>query len=158
MNSDNCSNYSKEKIKQIKSKDNLENIKSNYFLQRIFDCIKKNKFLEIIKINKRIQNKLKISIKDYKEYCEYYTPIEIEVVPTEDKFGKFINIKDKKEYYHIYFNNNKEETKRNFLTKEDLCNKIKIKIDYQIKSFEQLFSDCKCIESITFTKFQTNVF
>ena len=53
MNSCNCSNYSKEKIKQIKSKDNLENIKNNYFFQRIFDCIKKINFLKLLKSIKK---------------------------------------------------------------------------------------------------------
>ena len=153
MNSDCTSNILKEKIKQIKSIDYLENIKSNYFLQRIFNTLKRNKLLEIIKHNKKLKNRLNITIKDYKEYYEYCTPIEIEIIPVENKFGKFININYKKEYYHIYFNNNKEERQRNFLTNEDKCNKIKIIIDYQIKSFEKLFNDCKCIKAIIFKKF-----
>ena len=33
---------------------------------------------------------------------------------------------------------------------------IKIIIDYQIKSFELLFYECKCIESINFKKFYRN--
>ena len=33
----------------------------------------------IIKCNKKIQNRLNINIKDYKEYSEIYTPIEIEL-------------------------------------------------------------------------------
>ena len=35
-------------------------------------------------------------------------------------------------------------------------NKIKIIIDYQIKSFERLFNECKCIEKINFKKFYRN--
>ena len=33
--------------------------------------------LEIVKYNKRIQNRLNLSVKDYKEYSETFTPIEI---------------------------------------------------------------------------------
>ena len=62
--------------------------------------------LKILKINKKIQNRLNISIDDYKECSELYSSIEIKIKPAENKYGKFINIPDKeKEYYHIYFNN-----------------------------------------------------
>ena len=33
---------------------------------------------------------------------------------------------------------------------------IKIIINYQVKSFENLFRDCNCIESINFKKFYKN--
>ena len=39
---------------------------------------------------------------------------------------------------------------------EDKATKIKIIIDYQIISFEKLFEDCYCIESIIFKKFYRN--
>ena len=52
----------------------------------------KKKKLEIVKYNKRIQNRLNLSIKDYKEYSETYSSIEIEIIPTEGKYGKFIKI------------------------------------------------------------------
>ena len=34
--------------------------------------------------------------------------------------------------------------------------KIKIIIDYQVKSFKELFYKCECIESINFKKFYRN--
>ena len=34
--------------------------------------------------------------------------------------------------------------------------KIKVIIDYQVKSFKELFYWCKCIESINFKKFYRN--
>ena len=37
----------------------------------------KNKSLEIIKYNKNIKDRINISIKDYKEYSQVYSPIEI---------------------------------------------------------------------------------
>ena len=47
----------------------------------------------------------------------------------------------KKIYYHIYFNDNKEEVKNKYeINKKDKVKKIKIIIDYQVKSFKDLFS------------------
>ena len=68
----------------------------------------KKKSLNIIKYNKNIKNRINISIKDYKEYSEIYSSIEIEIKPVKKKYGEFINIdKENEIYYHIYFNNNK---------------------------------------------------
>ena len=53
----------------------------------------------------------------------------------------------------IYFIDNKEEIKRNKINADDKVRKIKIIIDSEIKSFNKLFSYCKCIESINFNKF-----
>ena len=61
------------------------------------------------------------------------------------------------QYFHIYFNNNKEdEIKRNFINKDEKIKIIKVIIDYPIKSFENLFIDCHCIEFINFKKFVRN--
>ena len=135
-------------------------IKSKYILQKILGNLQEKKFLEIIKHNKNIQNRINICTNNYKEYSEKNTLIEIEIIPAENKFGDFINI-DKKEdekYYHIYFDNNKEEIKKNCLNEDDKVTKIKIVIDPQMKSFERLFYCCKCIESIYFKKFYRNNF
>ena len=112
------------------------------------------KKLQIVKYNKRIQNRLNLDVKDYKEYSE----IEIEIIPIKDKYGKFINIKENDElYYHIYFNDNNEEIKNKYdIKEEDKVKKIKIIIDYQVKSFKKLFSVCDCIKSINFKKFYRN--
>ena len=92
----------------------IENIKSRYILSKIYDNMTKKKKLQIVKYNKRIQNRINLSVKDYKEYSETFTPIEIEIIPRKDKYGKFINIDNKDElYYHIYFNDNKKEIKKN---------------------------------------------
>ena len=161
-------NVSKENSKDNESaKPNpiLENIKSRYILSKIYDNMTKKKKLQIVKYNKRIQNRLNLDIKDYKEeYCE----IEIEIIPKKGKYGRFININENdKLYYHIYFNDNEEEIKNKYEVKEDdgvtkheyyieeedKVTKIKIIIDYQVKSFKDLFSECECIESINFKKF-----
>ena len=108
-------NVSKENNKENESdKPNpiTEKIKSDYFLQKLYDNMTKKKKLEIVKCNKRIQNRINLSVKNYKEYSETFTPIEIEIMLSKDKYGEFININEEdKLYYHIYFNDNTEEIK-----------------------------------------------
>ena len=92
---------------------------------------------------------MNIDIKDYKEY----STIEIEIKPVKNEHGKFINIKEKeREYYQIYFNNNKEEIKRNYIKKNEKIEIIQIVIDYPVKSLKDLFKSCHIIESIIFKK------
>ena len=164
-------NVSKENSKDNESaKPNpiLESLKSDYFLQKLYDIMPKKKKLEIVKYNKRVQNRLDLGIKDYKEYSETYSSIEIEIIPAKGKYGRFIYIDENDElYYHIYFNDNKEEIKNKYkiytedgmikheyyIDEEDKVTKIKIIIDYQVKSFNELFRRFKCIESINFNKF-----
>ena len=119
-------NVSKEKNKEnesVKPNPIIENIKSRYILSKIYNNMTIKKKLLIIKYNKRIQNRLNLDVKDYKAYCE----IEIEIIPTKDKCGQFINInKNDKLYYHIYFNDNKEEIKNQYeIKKRDKVRKIK---------------------------------
>ena len=127
-----------------KPNPNIENIKSKYILSKIYNNMSKKKKLLIVRYNKKIQNRLNLSPKDYKECCE----IEIEILPTKGIYGKFININENNElYYHIYFNDNKEEIKNKYknnkednatkheyyIQEEDKVTKIKIIIDYQVK-------------------------
>ena len=139
--------------RKINNKINLAKLRCDYFLQKVFNNLQKNISLEIVKYNKNIQKRLNININNYKEYSELFTHIEIEIMIAEKKYGKFINIKNNIEYYHIYFDNKKEKITRNYLTKDDKVKKILIIIDYQIKSFNDLFDNCECIESISFNKF-----
>ena len=153
------SRNNKEQSKQKNKNNRFENLKSDYFLERLFSYMKKNRSLEIMKINKELQKRLNLTIISYKEYSQSYTPIEIELTLENDKFGKFFNIpKDEKEYCHIYFDNSNEEIKRNKLDKNEKVNTIKIIIDHQVKSFRYLFCFCNCICSINFKKFyRTNI-
>ena len=51
----------------------------------------------------------------------------------KNKNDKIINSKEEeKQYYHIYFNDNKDEIKKYSVSKNDNISKIKIIIDYQI--------------------------
>ena len=126
--------------KFINKINKLNNLKSDYFIQKFFEYMSKRKSLETIKYNKYIQKRVNININNYKEYSEKYSSIEIEIIPMKNKYGRFINIYDDKKYYHIYFNDNKEEIKYKYEIKEgDKVTKVKIIIDYQVKSFKKLF-------------------
>ena len=96
--------------KLIVSNNKLRKLKSDYFIQKFFGYISERKsLLETIRYNKSIQKRIGISINHYKAYSEKYSSIELEIIPIKDKYGKFINIKEDKEYYHIYFNDNKKK-------------------------------------------------
>ena len=76
-------NVSKENNKENESaKPNpiLEKLKSDFFLEKLYDIMPKKKKLEIVKYNKKVQNRLDLGVKDYKEYSETFTPIEIEII------------------------------------------------------------------------------
>jgi len=161
MKSKYISQYKYNDFEINKSNINLDNLKSNYSLKKISDFIQKGKLLGIVKYNKILQKRLNLSIKNYKEFSEIFTPIEIEIITIINKMNisyKFININEnEKSYFHIYFNDNKEEIKNKYrINKEDNVTKIKLIIDYQVKSFEKLFEYCDCIESINFKKFYRN--
>ena len=159
MDSNNISNDEKEQLKQIQSKDIFKNLKIDYTLKTIFKILIREKCMEIIKYNKYNQQRLNISINDYKKYSEFYSSIEIEIITYKERDlnYKIINYKDKdKIYYHIYFDNNKEETIGEYLSKEEKIEKIKIIIDYPVESLSKLFSGCAYIESINFKKFSRN--
>ena len=126
-------------------------------MRKIFDYIKSKISLKIIKCNKDVQKKLNININNHKEYSEKYSSVELEIIPVQSHYCKFINIHDEdKKYFLIYFNDNKEEIKREYFNDDDNVSKINIIIDYQIKSFNKLFYYCESIESIHFTKFYRN--
>ena len=141
----------------------VNNIKSQYILQKIFNNLKLKKTLKLIKYNKVIQNKINIKKEDYKNYLK----IIIEIIPAKyenktvydfvwgDGFNRpaFVNIDERYEsYVHIYFNDNNNEIKRNYFMDKDEINKIRIILDNEIKSFSYLFKNC-CIEKITFKQF-----
>ena len=80
----------------------MNQVRSKYIIAKIFDNLYPNKKLEIVRYNKNLKNKLKIRINAYKKA---YSKMEIEIVPKENGYGRFIHIpKMKGEFnYHIYF-------------------------------------------------------
>ena len=147
------SKQQKTRTSKTKNKNVLEKIKSIFIFKAIFRHLRINKYYDIIKYNKKCQKKLNLTLKDYKELTE----IEIEIIPQEGEYGKFINLnKGEENYYHIYINYTEEETKKNYINENERIYYIKIIIDRQIKSLYKLFGGCYCIESINFKRFYRN--
>ena len=125
-----------EQSKLINSNNKLKNLKSDYFIQKFFGYIFERKALKIIQYNKNLQKRMHIDINNYRDYSEKFSRIEIEIIPKQNEQGYFINIKEEdKKYYHIYFNDNKEEEIKNSPKKNNFnVSKINIIIDYQVES------------------------
>ena len=145
--------FKKKAFIKVQSNTDFNNIKSSYIFKKIFNNLYKKKTLDLIKYNKKIQKRLNIDLNDFKNYNEL---IEIEIIPVKNdiSFSQFINISKEKDenYYHIYFDDDTSEIKRNYLLEEDNVSTIKIIIDNKITSFKELFKECNGIESIYFKK------
>ena len=106
-----------------REKGNLNKVKSKYILLIIFDHLNGKRVFDFIKYNKNIKKRIGININHYKLISEKYSSIKIEIKLVNNKFGKFININDEdKLYYHIYFDNNEEEIKRNYIKDNENVN------------------------------------
>ena len=141
-------------MNQIKSKNIFDDLKSDYFLQKVCDNITKKKTLEIMNYNKKLQRRVKLTFNDYKEFSQLYSSIILELNLIENKYDKFINIQeDEEDFFHICFDNSKEEIKRDYLKQNEKVKIVKVKINYQVESFHDLFGNCKCIGSIFFKQF-----
>ena len=92
----------KHKILENKNSD-FRNIKSKYILKIIFNNLKNSRSFQIIKYNKKLQNRLDFSFHDYREYIQVLSPIEIEFKLVDKEYGKFINIPEKIKIIIIYF-------------------------------------------------------
>ena len=56
----------------LTSKNPIENIKSDYFIQKLFDNIQKKKSMNLIKYSKRNQRRLKLDFNSYKELFDTF--------------------------------------------------------------------------------------
>ena len=134
----------------------LKAIKSKYILKKILGNLEKIKMMSLIQYNKLCQRIMDIKTKDYQK--EYYK-IELEIIPSENKFGKFINVNDNhRRYFNFYFNGKKESIKSNKFTPSDHVKFIIIKTSYKLKYFNTLFSNVKCIKKIKFIRFHRRDF
>ena len=141
-----------ENKKNFSKSDKLIKIRSKYIIIKIFENLKENKLFHIIHYNKKNQKLMNIRLKDYKDK---FLNIVIEIKPEEYIYDKFINISNKniKENIHIYFNDKKEEIKSEKINRNDNVTKIKIILNYKVKTLSKLFSCCQCIKEINFIKF-----
>ena len=132
----------------------LNKIRSAYILKDLIKYLSEEVYLKISKYNKKLQEKLDLSITDYKKLSNQ---IVIEIIPGKisSKRNIFINMCGNKSLYHIYFNKGKEEVSRNYYLEEDNVIKIKVIIDEdkEMTSLDGLFKSCNCIKEITFIRF-----
>ena len=129
------------------NKNFLVKIRSKYVLEQVFENLHEKKLLEIIRYNKNLQKKFNKGLKDYMK-------IEIEIIPEENIYSKFICIPNKyKSYYHIYFNDNKKEIKAKKINNFKKVSKINVILDSKIESLHKLFNKCKSVKKIRFIKF-----
>ena len=142
-----------QKNKEINEICLFNKVKCKYLLKQIFNTLKRTKCLNYIRYSKNIQNKLDINSADYlNEYSKIV--LEIKLKPIEDQIFKFINTnKNYQPYCHFYFDDNPIDVKRNYIIKKEKIGKILIIIDDEIKSFERLFEQRKCIKEINFLQF-----
>ena len=157
----------------------LDKIKSDHILKEIFGNIRKGTLYKIIRYNKRLQNKLNITKKDYKDFgkiIRYNKRLQNKLNITKKDykdFGKIIielytngypntdrpifiyNNCLNLNYYHFYFNEDKKEQKQKKIYYDINRNvkKIRIELDYQVKSLCLLFKLCESIKAIHFLKF-----
>ena len=119
-----------EKSNPIKPKNKFVGLKSDYFIQKMFNYMQTRISLKIIKCNINIQKRLNININNYKDFSEKFSSIELEIIPIQNEYGPFIKIKEEdKKYFHIYFNDNKEEIKKTEINEKDKVLKINITIE-----------------------------
>ena len=130
-----------EELSFLKMFYNQNHLKASQFeKQEDFLDIDKNIYEQIINYNKVFEKRLNLSLNNYKEYYLNHSPIETELKPLKDKYGKFITILDEgQKFYHIYFDNSNKEIKRNSLKQNEKVKKIKIIIDYPVVLFKYLF-------------------
>ena len=122
----------------------LKNIKSIYI------DVWEEVYLKLVHHNKELQEKLDISIEQFKNYKQ----VEIEIIPEfmdeEEIFKcKFINVFNKfckSILIHRFFDD--VEIKRNYIKGNEKISRIKIIIDGEAKNFNYLFSGCECIKKL----------
>ena len=140
-------------IINLRNNATLNKVRSKYILAQIFDNLQQEKKIEIVRYNKNFRKLLKIRITDYRKA---FSKIEIDIIPKENEFGRFIHIPNttNNSNYNIYFNDNKkEDIKRMVINENDNVKKIKVILNHKIKSLYGLFLNCKCIKKIKFIKF-----
>ena len=131
-------------------------IRSDFFLEYLCRHIKnRDKILRIFNYNKCLQKRFNISINDYKDKY-YQTMIEIKPGQTKKNIRENVFVRILRNFYnnyHIYFDEDKNEIKRNYLEYNEKIKKITIYIDYKVKSLKALFLYCN-VEEIKFIKYK----
>ena len=141
----------------------LDGIKSKYILQQIFRCMESYKYLHLIRYNKKIQNFLDLTIKDFELAYKDFNKIIIEIIADQEfqsisrsKHTKWGNCsKEDAQYVHTYFNDEKEEFLKTKIVPEEIS-KIKLIIDSGLKTFKGFFESIFLLKEINIIRFKRN--
>ena len=137
----------------------INEIKSKYILQYIFEHVCQRIILNLSKYNKLLQKKMDISLNDYR----LFNQIEIEIIPkgipyySKEKFPFIKMFNENKNSFYVYFDDNPKRIKRNYFIQKDKISKIKVIIENENQKFDKLFKNCKFIKEINFIKFNQKI-
>ena len=112
----------------------------------MFSYIEYNIQLVIIKYNKNLQKKLKLSSDDYLDYSENRNKIVIEIIPIQEEYCILNTM--------FYYNSDLDEDYfHESITYKNGRKIIKLIIDKEVMSFEGLFKNCYMIKILNFVNF-----
>ena len=136
----------------------VDKIRNSYFLRELFNIIDERKALKILKYNKKLQKRLKLSIKDY---IKFNNRIEMELevfkypqLPNYFFISKLVRLK--KYDLKIYFNNEFIERGRSYFSQNENVTSIKIIITNKVNSLFNFFNYCTCIKKIKIMNYNGN--
>ena len=136
----------------------LDNVKSKYILQKIFEKIKNKRKLNIIKHNKRVMIKLDINKEDFETYItlrefnvKYNTNIQDIDIKTLNLSGRCIRDEGLKDLIKIKFKGlNKLKLSENEISDINILEKVKFKELKVLDLGGNNISDIKVLENVIF--------
>ena len=138
----------------------LNGVRSSYVLKIILENVNKRAYYQVFRYNKRLKERIELTLEDYHQLYKIYSKLEIEITPLKfyPYFLKrnFININNNDSFYHMYYleedGKKSEEIIKDGSFKKNY-KKILIIIDTEFESLNGLFKDIKAIYKIKFLKF-----
>ena len=131
----------------------LDGIKNSYILEKVFHYLSSGTMLRFVHHKRKLQKKLRLRIKDFQRYSNQIV-IDIVPDPAFPFVSTIINLVGNPSAFHIYFNEEVKEKKRNYIFGEKV-QKIRVIIeeDKEMKSLKGLFTSCFITREINFIKF-----
>ena len=132
----------------------LKNIKSNYILNKIFSPLERVK-CEMIRYNKKLKERLGITIDYYKALYKKYNIIEVDVILDGKYRLNYYHILSliKSNYIHVYTEEKKEDITENYAQENKIkYSKIKLIIEPDWLSLKELFYKFSIAQEINFIK------
>ena len=72
----------------LKKNEYIKKIRSEYIIKKIFENLEQNRLLNVVRCDKKYQKLMGVKLGG----CENkFSKIEIEIIPKENTYGKFIN-------------------------------------------------------------------